>query len=207
MNNTWFCEFKKAPKKITVGTKLHLACEGETPLPLKDNLRIEFPDKKDLYKLHVLKTLYKEKNYVDLEVTSYRSGPFQGSFKVTDGTNSFFVENFSFSVDSVLSQTKQISKPHGPFGPWREPFPFWYIPSWIVTLILFFTLGFVVLNRFLKRKNFLEHVEKRIRKRRPSKVFIKALRKEDNESPEFVKEMEGLFRSFLENLFFYPCFG
>ncbi len=200
----WNCELKNPPQKITVGTKLQLSCDGEIPTSLgKKNLSIIFPKKENAYKLHFLKTLNIKEGHIDLEVTSYKTGFFEGSFTITDGLESFVVENFSFQVDSVLSKNQQV-KPHGAFGPWKEPIPFSYFLFCGLTLSLFLAMTGILFYRFFQRKKLKERIATRLQGRWPSKIFIKNLRRLSKHSSHYISDLEVLFKIFLENLFCIP---
>ena len=45
MKDKWQCQFKNPPKKITVGQKLLMLCEGDTTADFNSPLRVEFLDK------------------------------------------------------------------------------------------------------------------------------------------------------------------
>ena len=198
----WTCALKNPPEKITVGDRLIISCEGETPVPLKGDLQIIFPKKEDAYRLRVLKTLHAEDSYADMEAAPYRTGSFQGSFIVTDGARGFTAEGFSLSVDSVLPEgAGQAKKPHGPFGPWKEPLPLWYAAGWIFAVSLGAILIFLILRRFFKRLRFIKKAKLRAGGRQPSKLFVKALRR----SRPSLKNLENLFKDFLENLCLIPA--
>ena len=205
MENKWQCQFKKPPKQITVGQKLLMLCEGDTASNVKPPLRIEFLDKQQLYSLHVLKTLKQEENFLALEVSSYRTGEFNSPFIITDGKKELFIEGFSFSVQSVLNETKQPAQPHGPFGPFKFSLPLWYWFSISMSLVFLFLCIFIFLNRLLKRKKFIQKVLKRKAYLSPSKFFTIGLRKQKENSFNSLKDLENLFKIFLEDLFFIPA--
>ena len=233
MDSKWTCQLKRAPQKITVGDEMLLSCEGEAPVPLKGDLKIIFPKKEDAFRLYVTKTLHVEDSYVDLKAASYRPGDFQGAFFVTDGARGFSVENLSFSVASVLAgREKPLEKPHGPFGPWREPFPPWLAAAWGLAALLGAVSIGLVLKRFFERKRFAAKIQRRTRGARPSKIFIRAWRRREaaaarlsgapasapaagggekpkpqtaEESKSRIRDLEALFKAFLENLCLVPA--
>ncbi len=201
----WNCELKKPPEKITVGTKLQLSCNGEISSSLdQKKLNILFPKKEEAYKLHLLKVLHLEDGQIDLEVAPYRTGFFKGSFTITDGSQSFVVENFSFNVNSVLTKNQQI-KPHGAFGPWKEPISPWYFLFFGLTIVLFLSITVILFRRYFKRKKLTEIVTERLQGRWPSKIFIKNLRRLNKDSSSYISDLEILFKNFLENLFYIPA--
>lgn len=205
MENKWQCNFNKPPEQITVGQKLVMLCKGDQALSFNDPVRIEFLDNKQIYSLQVLKTLKKEDHFLALEVVSYRTGKFKSPFIITDGEKSLVIENFSFSVQSVLNKTKQPIKPHGPFGPFKPPLPLWYLSTMILTLCFFTACIFIFLHRFFKRRKFIQKVLSRKTHLNPSKFFILNLRKQKKDSPHSLKILENLFKTFLEDLFFIPA--
>lgn len=202
----WKCKFKTTTSPITVGDKLVMACEEDLTTPpsspltyLNKDLQIVFPNKKDQYRLKVLKTLYTEKNSIDLEVVTYRTGKFQGDFLITDGINTLEVKPFAFEVASVLSKNKtQNQKSHPPFGPWLQAPSALYSGLLIFSIILFCSFLAWLIFIYNKRKTLSKTIQKRIRSHSPSKVFIKNLRLLSQTDS---KKIEHLFRVTLENLF------
>ena len=195
------CSLKNTPQAVTVGTVLNLSCHSEKAILFKDNLFIQFPDPKDKYKLKILKILKKSEHDLNLEVTSYKTGSFSQSFFITDGESSLEASPISFNVQSVLPQKKQI-KSHSALGPWSEPFPVWYLSLWGVTgfCILFFSVAVFV--KFFKRKKFIKEMKEKQLAESPIKTFVKKVRRREKKSLRFVYELEQLFRSFMEELFF-----
>ncbi len=196
---------KKAPKKITVGDKFLLICDGESPSGLKPPVHIEFFNEKDNYSLHVLKSLDIKDYYLAMEVVSYRVGHFQSPFIITDGHRRLVIDNLSFTVHSVLTNKKGPIKPHGRIGP---------VKSWpsnnifkIINIVLFFGFTIYMLNylyRFFKRKSFIQKVIKRESHQNPSKFFVLRLRRQKNNPPHQIKELQQSFKIFLEDLFLIP---
>ena len=202
MSDKWKCHFKELPEKITVGDILYLFCDGTKPLPLKkENLFIRFPSPEDRYKLHILKTAYLDSDSAELAVTSYRPGDFQESFFVTDGEREFFVEDLTFSVQSVLPQNPIA--PHPPFGPWKISFPPFYIALWGLILFLYLLVSFLTARFFILRKKFLKEVESR-KVSHPLKVFARTVRRFDEKHKNFMSNLETALKLFLENRFFIP---
>lgn len=199
----WNCATTEKLKELTVGEKFIISCEGLKPLTFNENIKIILPQKKDSYRLYVLKTLKKSSQSLDLQVVSYRTGTFNRPFIITDGKNSVSAEGLSFSVESVLSNN---SKPHPPFGPWQNPWPLWYLSSWGLSFVLLLVATFFFGRAFLKRKNFIEKINSRKGSDSPSKNFARNLRKKDIANPEYIKELEKLFKTFLEDLLLIPAY-
>ena len=126
MENKWQCQLNPIPKSITVGQKLNLFCKGEGAVFFKKPLFIQLTESAPPYSLHILKTIQLEQNSLILEVTSYRTGLFNHPLFISDGKEKILVENFSFSVQSVLQEKKQPISPYGAFGPFKDPLPLWY---------------------------------------------------------------------------------
>ena len=204
MYEKWQCQFNKAPKQITVGQKLIMLCEGEKAVSFKKPVHIEFLDKQQIYSLHVLKTLKRENHFLALEVVSYRTEKFESPFIITDGEKKLVIEDFSFSVQSVLSETKQLVQPHGPFGPFKPPLHLSYLSIMTLTFFSLITCVFIFLYRFFKRRNFVQKVLNRKTYLSPSKSFILHLRKYKGDTHNSIKNLENLFKIFLEDLFFIP---
>ena len=205
MENKWQCKLKNPPEQITVGQKLLMLCEGESKITFKRPVHIEFLNNKDNYSLHILKTLNKDDHFLALEVTSYRTGTFQSPFIITDGEQSLIIKDFSFSVQSVLKTTQKQSKAHGPFGPFKPPLPLWYFATMIFVLSCLSACIFIFLNRLFKRKKFIQKILNRKKGLSPSKSFILSLRKQKTDSILLAKNLEQLFKVFLEDLFFVPA--
>ena len=201
----WQCSFNKPPEKITVGQKLLLLCRGDKAVSFKDSLRIEFLDNSQLYSLHILKALKKEDHFLALEVSSYRTGKFNSPFIITDGEKKLLIEGFSFSVQSVLSETKKPVQPHGPFGPFKPPLPLWYLSAMTLVFLGLMSCLFIFFNRFLKRKNLIQKILKRKTYLSPVKFFILSLRKYKKDTPDAIENLERSFKIFLEDLLFLPA--
>ena len=198
----WNCATTEKLEKLTVGKKFTISCKGSEPLIFNENIKIIFPQKKDSYRLYVLKTLKKKPQSLDLQVVSYRTGIFDMPFVITDGENSVSTEGLFFSVESVLSNN---SKPHPPFGPWQNPWPLWYLSAWGLSFFLLLAASFFFGRIFFKRKSFIEKINYRRGTNSPSKNFAKNLRKKDTADPEYIKKLEKLFKIFLEELLLIPA--
>jgi len=199
---TWNCEILFPPQSITVGTKLKLSCKGEVPpLISQKKLSIIFPKKEDAYRLHILKTLDVQKNHIHLEVVPYRTGLFNGSFTVTDGSQSFLVDPLSLKIDSVLSKNQKV-QPQGSFGPWEPPLPFWYLSFFGVNIILFVSIVATLCYKYFQRKHLVQLIDSRLTDQLPSQIFIRQLRRLDKKAKNYVLKLENLFHTFLENLLY-----
>ena len=162
-------------------------------------------NEKHNYSLHVLKILNKEDHFLALEVTSYRTGEFKSPFIITDGEQSLVIEDFSFAVHSVLKAEKQQPKPQSPFGPFNPPLPLWYLTITIFSFSCLAVCLFIFLTRLFKRKKYIQKILNRNNHLNPSKAFILGLRKLKTESIQPIKNLEQLFKIFLEDLFFIPA--
>lgn len=205
MDNKWQCQLNPIPKQITVGQKLNLFCKGETAISFKQPLFIQFTEEGRPYSLHILKTVKQGKNTLILEATSYHTGLFNSPFFISDGEKKVLVENLSFSVQSVLPGKTQPIPPHGAFGPFRDPLPLWYWLSLSMSFLFLAVCVFLFIRRLWKRNNFIKKVSERKTYLYPSKFFIRGLRKKEEDSPDYIKHMEKLFKIFLEDLFFIPA--
>ena len=203
MENKWQCKFKNPPEQITVGQKLLMICEGDKAVKFKNPVYIKLPTKNQAYSLYVLKTLNKEDYFLALEVTSYRTGDFKSPFTITDGEQNLNIENLSFSVQSVLNNTTQVQA-QAPFGPFKPPLPLWYLSTMIFTICCLSACVLIFLIRFFKRKKFIQKVLNRKSYLTPSKSFIVSLRQQKEETSYSIKNLEKLFKIFLEDLFFIP---
>ena len=139
-------------------------------------------------------------------MVSYRTGKFESPFIITDGEKKLIVEDFSFSVQTVLGEVKQpLLQPHGPFGPFKPPLPLWYLSIMTLTFSFLTACIFIFFNRFFKRRNFIQKVLKRKTYLSPSKFFILHLRNYKGDTHHSIKNLENLFKIFLEDLFFIPA--
>lgn len=182
---------------------MRLSCDGERAVTLKkDDLFIRFLKPEHKYKLHILKTAHLDPLSVDLEVTAYRAGDFKESFFVTDGTNEFFVEGLEFSVQTLLP--KHPLAPHPPFGPWSEPFPFFYLTLWGFVLFVFVLIAGLKIRFFALRSRFLKKTENR-KDSFPAKTFARAARRLSERRTDFIPQLEKSFKLFLENSLFIPA--
>lgn len=205
MKNDWQCRFKNPPKEITVGQKLILLCEGEEKTAFKNPIHIDFLDKSQNYSLYVLRTLNQEEHFIALEVTSYRTGEFKNPFIITDGEQKILIEDFSFSVQSVLGAKTGSAQAQGPFGPFTPPFHFWHLTAVIFSVLCLGICSLLFLNRLFKRKKYIQKILDRKNYLQASKSFIINLRKKDIDSGDYPKILERLFRVFLEDCFFIPA--
>lgn len=209
----WNCNFKKTHQTITVGDRLMMVCDQDTSFsnlkatPLKKELKIIFPNKEDEYRLKILKTLSVDKQQINLEVASYRTGDFSSSFVISDGLQNLEVDNFSFQVASVFSQANnQNQKPHGHFGPWMTlPFHLYFFSLLAACILL---ASFVpIFVRYFSRRKLAITIVKRLASWQPSKVFVKNIRQLSRSSPTYLEDMEIFFRIGLENLLFIFVLG
>lgn len=205
MENKWQCQLNPIPKQITVGQKLNLFCKGETAVSFKQELSIQWKEQGSPYSLHILKAIKQEKNFLVLEVTSYRTGLFNSPFFISDGEKKVLVENLSFSVQSVLSEKKQPISPHGAFGPFKDPLPLWYWLSLSLSFLFLAVCVFLFIRRLWKKNKLIQKVINRKTYLQPSKFFVQGLRKKEDGSPDYTKHIEKLFKIFLEDLFFIPA--
>ena len=205
MENKWQCQLNPLPKQITVGQKLNLFCKGERAVSFKQPLSIRLKEEGLPYSLHILKTIKNKENLLILEVTSYRTGLFNSPFFISDGEKKVLVENLSFPVQSVLPESKQAISPHGAFGPFKDPLPLWYWLSLSLSFVFLAVCMALFIRRLWKRKRFLQKVISRKTYLHPSKFFVRGLRKKEEDSQNYTKYMEDLFKTFLEDLFFIPA--
>ena len=205
MDNKWQCQLNPIPKTITVGQKLNLFCKGGKAVLFKQPLSIQWAGEAQPYSLYILKTVKQEENLLILEVTSYRPGLFNTPFFITDGEQQVFVNNLSFSVQSVLPQKNQPPSPQGSFGPFRDPLPLWYWLSLSLSFLFLSLCLFLFIRRLWKRKVFVQKIKARKTYINPSKSFIQGLRKQKEDSPDYLQHIEELFQKFLEDLFFIPA--
>ena len=195
MEKTWSCSLKSPPKPITVGDKLVLLCSGDFKPDFQKNLFIETDD----YSLVLLKVLRQEDHFLELLASSYRTGWFKKSFKITDGEHFVRVDDLSFEVQSLLSP--QDKKPAEAFGPFKPPMDLLFL----FPLLCFLSFVFLFVYRFFKRKRFISAVAKRRQSLNPIKAFFLNLRKEPADSPKKIKHLESCFRVFLEDFFLVPA--
>ena len=198
MEKTWVCQFKEGGS-ITVGTPLLLFCKGE-PLerPLRpENLSIKTqPD----YSLVLLKSLKAEKNFLSLQVTSYRTGSFEKPFYITDGEQFIKVENLSLQVQSLL--TEKDTKAHPAFGPFLIKTPYFLFSIFFISCFLL--LSGLFFYRFFKRTHFVKIISKRRESFFPSKAFILRLRQEKESLEDNIINLEKNFKTFLEEQLLAP---
>ena len=204
MENNWQCYFKNIPSQITVGDSLNLLCDGETPLELKEPLRIGFLDKKYDYSLVILETLKKEDYFLALKVAPYRTGSFEQSFYITDGKSKLKIDNLSFEVQSVLTK-QQPAKAYGPFGPFKLNPNLLYAFGFGLSLIVLAFLTSLFAYRIFKRKKFIQSVLNKPSHFNPSKFFAVNLRKEQKSLRQSVSYLEHLFKTFLEDCLLIPA--
>ena len=199
MEKTWFCRFKEEGGSITVGTPLSLLCEGE---PLEKSLREENLSIKTQsdYSLVLLKSLKAERSFLSLQVTSYRTGPFEIPFYITDGEQFIKVENLSFQVQSLL--TEKDMKAHPAFGPFLIKTPYFLFS--IFSISCFLLLSGLFFYRFFKRTQFVKRIFKRRESFFPSKAFILRLRQEKESLEDNVINLEKNFKTFLEEQLLVP---
>ena len=201
----WSCAVVEQPEKLTVGDKFSISCQGVKPVIFGKNVAIIFPQKRDHYRLYVLESLQREPSSLELKVVSYRTGKFDTSFIITDGSSRILGEGLFFTVDSVLAGKQ--GTPHPPFGPWASPWPFWYLSLLGATIFLFLAACFAFGRRLVKRRNFIRRVTIRQGMGLPGKTFARNLRRKEITSPSYVKSLDKLFRIFLEDQLFIPALG
>ena len=229
------CRFKNTKEKWTVGDVFDMHCEWPPHLAvLSAPVRIEFPSQKQKelspYSLVILHTQNILPGKGTFKVTAYRVGSYNTGFQILSDQGEVEVQPLSWKVESVLVPGQQV-QPYPPYGPWRDPLPFWYGPALALLLISFLTFLALKVRLFIRRKKKIKEVQARRQKTlvqrlsskdkqplprnkeqhyalEPYQEFISQLnmlswKLHTNKGPHsLINEVEQAFRLFLENEFF-----
>ncbi len=155
----WQCDLvanSQSTGQITVGSPIHMHCEGTKTIFNSNKLEILL-NKKQKYVLHLLKVENISETEMDLIVTSYQAGQHQlKNFQLSDGND--FVDSgpLQFNVTSVL---KKEAKPFGPFGPIGLERPTWYWTSIGVIVGLITIVALLKFRKSWQRKKIIKRLE------------------------------------------------
>ena len=164
------CTFE-TPSKFTVGDVKILNCEGKFPKTL-GKLKIEFPNSSDKYALKILDIQSFSDHRLVLKVSGYRPGDYTHShFIITDGVQSYTVENLSWNISSVLNKTKEV-QPYPPYGPWKPPFPQWSL--WSLGFIFLILIGWMLfqIKKIFMQNKLKNRIMDRLKGKTPLEYFI-----------------------------------
>ncbi len=229
------CRFEKTKEKWTVGDVFDMHCEWPSHLAvLSASVRIAFSGQKQQelspYSLVLLQTKSILPGKGIFKVTSYKPGSYSTGFQILSDQGGVEVQPLDWKVESVLPAGQKV-QPYPPYGPWRDPLPFWYGP--VVALLTASLLTFLALKirLFVRRKKKIKEVQIRRKKAllkadnsqdkllaqknkkpplalEPYQEFISQLnllswKIRDQKSPHsLMNEVEQAFRLFLEDEFF-----
>lgn len=223
------CRFEKIHEPITVGDVFEMHCEWPLSVILSSPVRIEFDhqerqdnqdggslaqggqkqnQEKSPYSLFVLDTVSVLPGRGWFKVTSYQPGDYNTGFKLVSDRGMVEVKPVSWKVESVIPQEKKGTiQPYPPYGPWKEPLPFWYWPLSILTLLSLIVFVSLKIYFFVKREKKVKEVENRLKNKKPFREFISQLNLlvreiRSKEGKEVIKKLDTEFRLFLENKFF-----
>ena len=216
-NEIGTCRFEKIKETMTVGDIFELHCEWPLTVILSAPVRIEFNKKEgpegshsreNPYSLFVLDTTSILPGRGTFKVTSYKPGNYNTGFKLVSDQGVLPVQPVSWQVESVIpEEKKETIQPYPPYGPWKEPLPFWYLPLSVLTLLGFIVFVSVKIYFFVNRKKKIQDIKDRLKNKKPFREFISQLnllvREIGNkEGKEIIKKVDRDFRLFLENEFF-----
>lgn len=197
---------------LSVGDTFLLSCKGDYQERMTENLKIEFADEKDQYKVHILEFVRSDEQNLDLKVTSYKTGVHKDlKFVLRDGENGFQVAGVTFEVKSIL---KQENGP--PQRMWASMIPV-SLPVWIYVVLGL--IAVVLLQRaysFFKkrgqRRRMLEELQAHQLATTPYNHFTRQLRQmnrslslDGRPIAELIKELDLQFRMYLVRRFQVPA--
>ena len=202
------CVFEKS-SNFAVGDTASLVCMGQFPKTL-GKLIIEFLDFSNKYSLKILSIQSLSDHKLTLKVTGYKPGHYSNiQFTITDGEQSYTVEPLSWTVSSVLDQTKTV-KPYPPYGPWKPSLPHWGF--WSLGFIFLILIGVIVsqIRKLILKNKIKKRVSLRLKNQTSLEYFITQMtpfmiykNKWENVS-KGLEELNQILVEFLENQFEIP---
>ena len=215
------CHFDEIKDPLTVGDVFKMHCEWSLYAVMSSPVRIEFPRKETKtmpmqnslkethpWALFVLETISVFPGRGSFKVTSYKPGSYNTRFNIVSDQGAVTVEPLSWEVKSVIPKEKKGKiKPYPPYGPWRKASFLWYWFLWgisLLSLMIFITLK---IRAFIKKKNKIREVKKRLKNKKAFREFISQLNllareAHGTDSKKVISKLNTFFRLFLENEFF-----
>ena len=211
------CRFEGKKEKLTVGDVFDMYCEWPITTILSSPVRIRFPKNKNPedqfkpkqspYSLVVLDTVKILPGRGTFKVTGYKPGSYESGFTLVSNEGTINMAPLTWTIESVLPKNQKEVKPYPPFGPWREPLPFWYGLLGISVLTGFIVFSVLKTVFFVQRKKKIQEVKERLKSKKAFYEFISRLNSMTRniykeESSQIVQNLDTHFRLFLENEFF-----
>ena len=211
------CRFEGKAEKLTVGDVFDMYCEWPITTILSSPVRIRFPKNKNPedqfkpkqspYSLVVLDTVKILPGRGAFKVTGYKPGSYESGFTLVSNEGTINMAPLTWTIESVLPKNQKEVKPYPPFGPWREPLPFWYGLLGISVLTGFIVFSVLKTVFFVQRKKKIQEVKERLKSKKAFYEFISRLNSMTRniykeESSQIVQNLDTHFRLFLENEFF-----
>ena len=202
------CSFESS-SNFTPGSAALLICNGEFPQTL-GKLIIEFPDSSNQYSLKILSIQSLSDHQLALKVTGYKPGQYTNiPWTLTDGVHSYTVEPLSWTVSSVLDQTKAV-KPYPPYGPWKPSLPSWGF--WSLGLICLILTGVLLsqIQKLILKNKIRKRVSARLKDQNSLEYFIRQMtpfmihQDKWKNIPKGLEELNQILIEFLENQFEIP---
>ena len=202
------CTFENS-SNFTPGDVASLICKGKFPQTL-GKLIIEFPDSSNQYSLKILSIQSLSEHQLVLKVTGYKPGQYTNiPLTLTDGLNSYIVEPLSWTISSVLDQTK-ATKPYPPYGPWKPSLPLWGV--WSLGLIFLILTGVMVsqIQKLILKNKIKKRISARLKGQNSLEYFIRQMtpfmihKDKWNNIPKGLEELNQILIEFLENQFEIP---
>jgi hypothetical protein len=173
------------PGPITVGTKIHMACEGATAGLEPTKLKLELP-KEAAYSVRLLETVSLSGDRAEFLITSWTPGTIDfKQLHLTDGVRRVDLGEIKFDVKSVITpETNPESKPYDAAPPVMMIWPLWVWLAIAVFSALVITVLVSLIRQSLRRKRLLLMLEKHPIALSPYHQFNKDLRRLSRQSFE-----------------------
>lgn len=203
-------------QRLTVGAEVVVNCTGESIVFDKSSARFEI-DPKEKYNIQLLEVTDLSAKNISMIITSYRPGQHQfENLILTDGVQSYKLNNIQFMYESVIDPQQPPEKPFGPIGPLEYGFPYQIFAYVGLPLLLIFMVLFSVFRRRWQRKKLITEIINQGHGVNPLVEFSAFLRKfrkvgaifNEGKTEEDIKlsfnEFDSAFRRYCTKTFLIP---
>lgn len=218
--NLWQCELKGESDVFSVGSLYTLSCADASGQALLGNEAFEqkphimFEHEHMAYALVILRQTVNTAHKAEFVVTSYVPDVYKNvNFKVTDGFTSFYAEDLSWQVKSVLPPNKP-AQPYGPLGPFAIGWPGWLWPSVAILVVACVSALFYWFYKKHKWRVWMNKIKLPSTNLSPSDQFYKDLRlalsqqaqlDAKQQTSEFTSALSQVLRHFLVRRYKIPA--
>ena len=187
--------------EFTVGEIRVLECQGNFDFVSLESLSFLNINP---YALKILKAELSYPQNLQLTVTGYQPNNYStDSLQLTDGFSTYFIENISWNIPSVLKENQTQMYP--PYGPINTHLPIGFKGGIVLIGFLLFSLLLIRIKNKLSHHFVQKRVSKRLQNKTPLDFFIQKIlpftlkREGFKDESESVHNLETALYEYLEN--------